>query len=379
MLWPQPIPILGITGEYESGKTFLGISISPDPKRLRVYDFELSADPYKTLGFDYVNVPAELSKKFPKGPRPIDVWNWWLDDVSTLEPGRFDVIHVDPITDLERGLVDWVECNPGHFGHTTGQYNSMSGVKWGDVKDYWKLILTTRVAVKCQTFSFVAHMGDEWDKGTKKPTGDRKPKGKDTLMELASLYLQMERPKDKTGNRKAVPSAIVLKTRLSHLVLTEAGPTIRPALPPRLPVATPAAIRQYLTIPMDYENLKDGEKAPERVMTDDDRLKLQVQRAEAERETALLNAGKEARKEGSGLSAPVATVVEQSPAPDLFSKILAALRAAPSKDDLGNVVGTMNEIAARGEFTADQIEQLKAAIKERKSVLSKSAEPVPAS
>lgn len=292
-LWPQPIPILGLTGEYATGKTWFGISISPDPKRVRVYDLEMSATPYVSLGFDHVNVPKLLLEKYPKGYKPLDLWNWWLDDVSNLAPDKFDVIMVDPVTDLERGLTDWVQAHPQTFGHTPAQYTSMSGIMWGDVKDYWKSILAGRVATKCQTFVFVAHMGAEF--ADKKPTGDRKPKGKETLHELATLYLQMERAKDKTGGRRGIPAAIVLKSRLNHLSLTADGPVIREALPPRLPIATPKAVREYMVNPPDYTNLKDEEKAPDRVMTADERLRLEVTKAEAERDTAALNAEKEAK------------------------------------------------------------------------------------
>jgi hypothetical protein len=267
----------------------------------------MSLDSYTTLGFDHVQVPRLLLAKYPKGYTPLQLWEWWLNDVSNLAPDQFDVILVDPITDLERGLVDWVSNNPTHFGHTAGQYAKMSGIMWGDVKDYWKLLLTGRVATKCQTFAFVSHMGEVFDKASNKPTGERKAKGKDTLEEIASLYLQMERKKDRAGNRPAVPSAIVLKSRLSHIKMTENGPDIRPALPPRLPVATPAAIRQYMLAPPDYSNLAVEERAPDRVMTDDERLKLQVQKAEAERDLAMM------RQAGGATAAPAKEVVESAP------------------------------------------------------------------
>jgi hypothetical protein len=312
-LWPQPIPILGLTGEYASGKTWFGLSIAPDPKRVRVYDLEMSASPYVSLGFEHVNVPQELQAKFPKGAKAIDLWKWWLDDVTGLEAGKYDVIMVDPVTDLESGLTDWVEANPSYFGHTSKQYEMMSGIKWGDVKDHWKAILAGRVATKCQTFAFVAHMGSEFDKVTKKATGDRKPKGKETLMELATLYLQMERPKDKTGGRRGVPSAIVLKSRLNHLSMGADGPVLREALPPRLPVATPNAVREYMRNPPDLTNLKPEEKAPERVISEDERLRLRVAKAEAERDAAILAADREERAAARGSESAAPPDVKAEP------------------------------------------------------------------
>jgi len=330
-LWPQPIPILGLTGEYQAGKTFFSISMCPDPKRLRVYDFELSAVSYASLGFDHVNVPLLMTKKFPKGFKPVDVWNWWLDDVSNLEEGRFDAIHVDPVTDLERGLVDWVQANPGHFGHTSGQYQSMSGIMWGDVKDYWKLILASRVAVKCQTFSFVAHLGDEVKE--KKFTGKRMPKGKDTLIELASLYLWLERDKSKSP----VPAAKVLKSRLSHMTMGPSGPEIRDALPPRLPVATPKALREYLSNPVDFANLKPEERQLEERLTDDERLRLEVAKAAAERDTELTRAGR----------APASSA---TPAKRESVSFLNRIDAATTEDDLRAIGAEIAAADARGEI-----------------------------
>lgn len=359
-LWPQPIPILGLTGEHESGKTWFGISIAPDPARVRVYDLEMSADPYRSLGFDHVNVPQQMLAKYPKGYKPVDLWLWWLNDVSNLEPDRFDVILVDPVTDLERGLTDWVEANPGHFGHTSGQYNSMSGIKWGDVKDYWKSILLGRVATKCQTFAFVAHMGAEFDSATKKPTGERKPKGKETLEEIATLYLQLERKKDGRGNKPAVPSAVVLKSRLNHMRMTEDGPVIRPALPPRLPVATPRAVRDYMLNPPDYENLKDGEVTPDRVLTADERLAMEIRRAEAERDAAALKAEQAARAESRAAAKPAS---DSAPA----GAPAAAQTTAPG----GNSPESFEANFAAGIEQAQTEDALKALGAEMKAALDK--------
>lgn len=336
-LWPQPIPILGLTGEYQSGKTWFGISICPDPKRLRVYDFELSAAPYKSLGFDYVNVAEVMAAKYPKGPKPIDVWNWWLEDVSSLQPGRFDAILADPITDLERGLTDWVNANPAHFGHTAGQYQSMSGIMWGDLKDHWKLILSTRVATKCQTFAFVAHLGDEF-KGNK-PSGKRQPKGKDTLIELSTLYLWLDRSKG------AVPSAEVLKTRLSHLGMGPNGPEIRPALPPNLPVATPHAIRQYLLNPPDYANLRPEERIAEKVLSADERLRLQLQLAEAERDAAIARNGG-AAPTTQPTPAPATSAPAASPPPPVAPTSTPPVSADALEENYGVGMDTASDEAA---------------------------------
>jgi hypothetical protein len=170
---------------------------------------------------------------------------------------------------------------------------------------------------------FTAHLGAEF--ADKKPTGKLKPKGKDTLPELASLYLWMEWQKDKAGGRAAKPSAKVIKSRLSFTRVDPAtgDVDIRPALPPRLPVATPHAVRQYLLAPPDYANLSDAEKAPEAELSADERLRLEVARAEAERDAAF------ARLEADGRAAEAAKDIADR---DQFVREIAAAADKPALD-----------------------------------------------
>ena len=282
-LWPQPIEIIGLTGEYASGKTLFGLTI--DPKHTLVFDTEKSTGTYSGLGFTRVDLPAEMQRAFPKGYKPIDTFQWWWNYVKALPPGKYRVIGLDTASEIESGLADWVSANPTYFGRTAAQYVKMSGVMWGDVKELWKAILSD-LAARCETFYFTTHLTNVWA-GDKPLPGKRKAKGKETLMELASLYLHMERKPDAQGNRPAKPAAIVLKTRLAHTVLRDDGEIqILPILPPRLPAATPAAIRQYMNTPPDYSALKPEEQAPEHAMTEDERALLALSTAEAERDAA---------------------------------------------------------------------------------------------
>jgi hypothetical protein len=281
-LWRPAIPVLGVCGEYASGKTLFALTIGAGP-RTRVYDTEKSSESYQQLNFDRVDVPLEMQRQFPKGYKPIDTFTFWVKHVREIEPGRFDVIALDVANDIETGAVDWVRANPGYFSRTAAQYIKMSGLLWGDMKNLWKSILTD-IASRCQTFVFAVHMGEVW--AGDKPSGKRKPRGKSTLFELASLFIQLERPKDARGVVPAVPSAIVLKCRLAHVRRDEATGAVEivPALPPRLPVATPEAIRHYLDHPPNYSKLTSQERAPEKEITEDDRAAVRLATAEAEAE-----------------------------------------------------------------------------------------------
>jgi hypothetical protein len=112
-----------------------------------------------------------------------------------------------------------------------------------------------------------------WKDG--RPTTKTAPKGKSTLYELASLYLQLEREPNKNGEISPVPSAIILKERLSNTSIVNGEPVIQPMLPPRLHVATPKAIREYILNPPNYDKLKGFEKIKEKALTEEERLELQ--------------------------------------------------------------------------------------------------------
>ncbi len=288
-LWPKPIPVIGLTGEYASGKTLFALTIAPG-RRTRVYDLEKSSASYEDLGCDRIDVPDKMLEiTNGKGASPEQTFLWWRDHVRTIEPGQFDVIVLDPVSEIEQGLYDFVSNNPGLFNKTKAQYLKSSAMIWGDVKDYWKRILS-ELAARCQTFAFIAHLKSVWVDN--KPTNKKAPKGKSTLEELASLYLWMERKPNARGEVPAVPSAVVKKGRLLHTRIDPETGEIRmvPALPPRLPVATPAAIRRYMLTPPDPEKLKPEELAPEEKLSEEDMLELRARVAEAEVERLRLEA-----------------------------------------------------------------------------------------
>jgi hypothetical protein len=312
-LWPKTIEVIGCTGEYESGKSTFSVTISPGPDTL-VYDFEKSTGSYEAdLRFIRVDVPNEMQKRFPNGYKPIDVFKWWLGHVHSIPAGQYRVIVADPASDIEQGLADYVLANPREFGKTPAQYMKMAALMWGDMKAKWKQILAD-IAARCETFCFTTHQQAVW-KGDK-PSKERKAKGKETLFEMASLYLKFERKKDKD----AVPSAIVLKSRLSKIIVADdedGTVTSIPLLPPRLPKATPAAVRRYMQNPPDYTALKPEELVGETTLSEDEKLLLRAQIADAERDTALAENEREERQGRLGRvsNSPVVSSTPQSSPP----------------------------------------------------------------
>lgn len=289
---PVVIAVIGGTGEYRSGKTLFGLQIAPGlhpeghkfagKPRTRVYDVEKSTSTYQGTGAEIVNVIEEVQKGCGNPndgsvriPSALEIYMWLIADIAKLQPGQFDCIMIDPITDFDGGLASYIRHNPNKFDLTANQISQGGGLLWGAVKQHWKTVLAT-IASRCKTFYFTAHLRDEFMGAI--PTGKREPKGKDTLLELASLYLWFDRKAAIDGSVPEKPRAIVLKERLSDTIFDAATGDVRivPLLPPRIPVATPQSIREYIANPPDYAKLKDEEKYVEAAITDDDRLALKA-------------------------------------------------------------------------------------------------------
>lgn len=302
------IPVLGVTGEKFSGKSLFVSSI--DPERTLMIDLEKSTEtyniPYKKRLDLYAALQGRLDadpKRKGTTPTPLDAFVWFKETLEAVKPGEFSVIAVDPISDIEQGLTDWVYDHPETFGRTKSQYDKAGGLLFGDVKAYWKMMLGM-LSTRCETFAFTTHMGFVW-KGSA-PTSERKAKGKETLFELASLYLEVQRKPNEKGEIPAAPVGIVKKSRLATTRIVDGEVTHTPILPPRLKVCTPKAIRDYIAAPPDYSKLKKEEKVEAEVMSDDEKLRLQAEIAADQRaaEEAKLSAV-ERMREGAAAQAKI--------------------------------------------------------------------------
>lgn len=273
-LWEgENIEIIGLTGEFNSGKTLFGLTICPGAGTI-VTDDEGSTATYQSLGFTRVDMAKELRKAFPGGYTPMQRFVWWKEWVSReLIPGKYRVYMIDPINDIEDGCAQYVRANADKFGYTRSQFDKSSGLFWGAMKAAYKPILDD-IRSRVETFVFVTHMRDAWAGGV--PTGKREPKGKETLFQLASLYLEMDRKANAKGEQPEVPAATVLKSRLAKIGFVEGKVQTVAILPPRLPKATPDAIREYIRKPANFEKLKAGERLAAEEFTEEQKLRMQA-------------------------------------------------------------------------------------------------------
>jgi hypothetical protein len=303
-LWPIPIPVLGVTGEVNSGKSRFLRAIAPGARTV-IFDTEKGHVGCSTLGYRHVDVAQETV-----GRSALDTFLWFWDTVKSIPSGRFDCIALDVAEDIENGLADWVWESPLHFKHTRDQYLRMSGIYWGDMTNLWKQILLD-ISARCQTFAFAVHTGAVWV--DKKPTLQRRPKGKRTLDELATLYLHLDRPTEPDGSRRSMPTARVRKTRLAVESIVDGRLVTVEVLPPQLPEATPEAIREYMVKPPNWRRLKAEEKAPEPRMSDDARLELRAQIASSEAEAERLRLERLAQEAKGGGGITLGTGTQPQP------------------------------------------------------------------
>jgi len=141
-------------------------------------------------------------------------------------------------------------------------------------------------------------------------------------MELASLYLHMDRRPDAKGNVPDVPAANVIKSRLADHRFEDGELKWIDLLPPRLPFATPKAIREYIKTPPDYGKLKPAERLIEDKETEADIASMKLATAEAERETEALRiermnradqSAKGVVRPASTQAAPISTPTNRTP------------------------------------------------------------------
>lgn len=321
------IPVLGVTGPYLSGKSMFCLMIAPGKDergpRTRAYDIEKSITGYAGLGAEIIDVPDEMRKLYidkngaPVQFKPIDTFRWWMKDIQSIRPGRYDVISVDPVTDLESGMVEWVLSRHAEFGfQSKDKFESTGGIFWNIVREEWKRILID-LASRCQTFVYAAHEKVVWKGG--KPTSEKAPKGKSTLMELTSLYLVLSRAPNLDGSAPVVPRCEKkLKDRLAFTGLdADMNPIVRPYLPPAWDNCNPQSIRNFIAKPADYGHLAPDQLAVQRRMSDEERLQLEAQIAQDKRE-ASENVLRELEKQvemtrlASEMEARRASVVDQA-------------------------------------------------------------------
>lgn len=299
-LWEdRKIPIIIGTGEFGTGKTYFGVTICPGPETI-VFDNEGSSEPYEdALGFDRIDLAAELLRKHKARYTAKQRYELWRDKaIEAGKSGKYRVLVTDPFSEIEDGLAEYVRANPGEHDMTQAQMEKSAALFWGAVKRKLKSDLDL-LRTMFDVIYLTVHMRNEFSGG--RPTGRREPKGKETLEEVATLFLEFQRKVAKTGKNKgqkqSVPSAVILKERVSRTIFDEDGePVLIPLLPPRLPIATPGAIRKYIRNPPDYNKLKADEKIVEAEMSDEERLEMERVIAADRRATAELELQKSERQ-----------------------------------------------------------------------------------
>jgi hypothetical protein len=378
-LWPltpfgtqMQIEVFGATGEFSTGKTILGLSIAPGahpaghafagkPRTLYL-DLEKSGTSYGGAGCQRIDVPAVLTQAYGAGYTAKQAAEWFNAIPSKVQPGQYDVCVVDPINDIESGQVDLVKSNPTAYGYTKGQIDNSTPLLMAAMKAHYKKLLMGFAGVfKC--LYFTTHLRDEFKGG--KPTGRRESRGKETLAELASLYLWLERLPDEKGNTSAVPSAIVLKHRLSDTRVAETGQLeVVELMPRRIPVATVQAIRQYIADPPNIEKPAAGEKVIEKPVTEVELQLLRLHTAEAEAAAAGARANLLDRQRELAALRQLPPAVQPAGQPAVQAHVQPAAAAKPAQHQSPAPTPATTPQPTAAGITPQQISEMGSLIKE---------------
>ena len=220
-------------------------------------------------------------------------------EMLKIERGKFRVGSIDTFTPFQEGAIEWLKCHPDAFGRTENEYKKFSAATlWPDLKRMLLYIITTDFATRFESTVLTFHLKNEWS-GERK-TGNRVAEGLDIIEKVATLYATLDRkPQSKKKQAPRLPSAITVDPLGKSNIVVNAGGIPVPALPPRVPQFTPQAIREYITNPPDYDNLKTDERLPDESLSDDQRLMINAdiarnQAVAAEAETAKLEMVKRA-------------------------------------------------------------------------------------
>ena len=375
------LPFIGVTGPITSGKSLFLLSIvlkdpedvySPatgwsKPPRTIVYDDEHGTDPYSHVrNFKRVDMAEMVADDAPLWK----IWDEFVSSIKAIKPGEFDCCAIDTNELLENALLAWVRQHPVG-GHTQGQYDKMAGLMFADMKTTLMSFLTRIAAPRFQVFAWSAHERTEWQNN--QPTTRKRPYGKTTWMQCASLYLRLERLK-KAGQSAPpqLPRGTKLKARTMY---------IRPDgsegdwLPEVIQDCTPERIREYARNPADFKKLKKSEQLQDTVqdgsiqeaVTDDDRLRIQAKieedkRVQSESALALLERRMEFKERNDAAPGKAVILPPQERQKSLGAKEREAIEASDRARMV--VLPPIEELATEnleenGHANVDQISQIK--------------------
>lgn len=271
-----------ITGAKGSGKSVSVFTFPPpnkdEMKKLLVVDTEDSANKIlESLGrmgmepgcyirmYDRLRVNDNILADIAQGKLPwvtsrernnlASYYEYFINEINDkLKPGQYTYMGIDTIEPLEAGMQAWVEANRRESGWSGNR--SYGRLETEGVRPLYEGILEACHQRGVQYFILTSHLKRLWEND--KPVLNKLiPGGRLALLTRISttmLWLTI------TGGNGMAPSAITLKCRSTMMSVENGKWVVKRPLPPKIPVFSWAAIREYESKGCDWNNLRPEEQ-----------------------------------------------------------------------------------------------------------------------
>jgi len=268
------------TGAVGIGKTTAAISVLPPSKvsRLLVVDTEDGTVDMQDVGFEVIRMERRFENTDILGNMARGKLPWvdergkqamaqYYDDLidrldKKLRDGAFDAIVLDTVEIAEAAITAAVESGRRKFGW--GGNRAYGRMEVEGVRPLYRGLFQAIEARGVKDIILCSHLKPRWHDDHPVP-GAVKPGGRLKLLSRLSTFMFWLVP----GNdASGAPAAIVMKARYGQMMPhpTEDRWVTQRILPPRIPVFSWDAVRNYAENPADFNNLKPGE-----VLSEDER------------------------------------------------------------------------------------------------------------
>lgn len=277
-------------GFFGTGKTtfLLGMDV---PANVLMLDFESKGEGIaRQLGVENYFAPVQdAATAAGFNPHGTLVFDRVRQILEAVPAGRFTVLILDGLTNLQEGMLDKVKANPLGFGLKPENVDKGAmGGAWPGVGKLLQSIAAYARIKDIKVIGVTTEVKQSW--GAQGPILNKfEVKGQSDIHKMSVLTVLMQPP---TGLHGRVPSALVMKEQLARHEWKDGRQVVTNRIPPKLPRAEMAEVYRMLAEPPDFAKLgpeywpTEEEMEPFRKVISKDQLGMMTKYLEAARATA---------------------------------------------------------------------------------------------